>query len=106
MPAYWIARTRLNDLTEEKLAGLKRYAETAKAALERHPSEMLSRHAKHVVLEGTEYFDHYYLYKFPSMEEALALYNSPEYQEAAAIRRSICDGELVIVDGGDTVSLT
>jgi uncharacterized protein (DUF1330 family) len=68
--------------------------------LPHHPHETLARSGKFQVLEGSQYFDRHSLHKFPSMEAALAFYHSPEYQEAAAIRRVSCDGcELVIVKG-------
>ena len=105
MAAYWIARARLTDLTEERRAGLRRYVELAQAALDRYPSETLSRGARTEILEGTTHFDQYYIHKFPTMEDALALYHSPEYQEASKIRREVCEGELVIVDGVDSITL-
>ncbi|HEY3653655.1 MAG TPA: DUF1330 domain-containing protein [Steroidobacteraceae bacterium] len=65
-----------------------------------HPHETLARSGNFQVLEGSQYFDRYFLHKFPSMEAALTFYYSPEYQEAAAIRRAPCDGcELVIMEG-------
>ena len=37
--------------------------------------------------------------RFPTMEDARAWYESPEYQEAIAIRRKAADWRVVIVDG-------
>jgi uncharacterized protein (DUF1330 family) len=80
--------------------GQKRYAEILERIARSHPYETLARSGKFQVLEGTQHFDRYFLHRFPSMEAALALYQSPEYQEAAAIRRASCDGcELVIMEG-------
>lgn len=39
--------------------------------------------------------------EFPSYEQALACYESPEYQKAKAIREPVSDGQLVIVEGYD-----
>jgi len=95
MSAYWIARARVRD---EQAQG--RYAEIVNRISSAYPHETLARAGRFRVLEGTRQFDRYYLHKFPSMEAALAFYNSPEYQEAVALRRAACDGcELVIVEG-------
>jgi uncharacterized protein (DUF1330 family) len=100
MAAYWIARANLRDLKS-----LDRYAEIVAGLERRYPFEPLARSGRFVELEAKEHFERYYLHKFPSMEVALAMYNSPEYQEATAIRKAACDGcELVIVDGGDLFS--
>ena len=95
MAAYWIARAKMRDME-----GQQRYAEILGRIAGAHPYETLARSGKFQVLEGTQQFDRYFLHKFPSMEAALAFYHSPEYQEAAAIRRASCDGcELVIMEG-------
>ena len=94
MSAFWIARARLRDLD-----GQQRYAELLARIRQEHQFETLARSGRFQVLEGTQHFDRYFLHRFPSMDAALALYNSPEYQEAAAIRRASCDGcELVIME--------
>ena len=105
MAAYWIARARLSGLNDAQKAGMARYREIVMGAVERHPFITLSRSSRIEVLEGTTHFDQFFLHEFPSMEAALAFYHSPEYQEAATIRRACCDGELVIIDGVDTVTL-
>jgi uncharacterized protein (DUF1330 family) len=95
MTVYWIARAKV---TSQE--GQGRYAEIVNRISGTYPHQTLVRAGKLQVLEGTRHFDRYYLHKFPSMEAALAFYNSPEYQEAAAIRRAACDGcELVLVEG-------
>lgn len=39
--------------------------------------------------------------EFPSLQAAMDCYNSPEYVAARAIRQSISEGELIIVEGFD-----
>jgi uncharacterized protein (DUF1330 family) len=93
--AFWMARAKMRDME-----GQKRYAEILGRIVGAHPHETLARSGQFQVLEGSHYFNRYFLHKFPSMEAALAFYHSPEYQEAAAIRRASCDGcELVIMEG-------
>jgi uncharacterized protein (DUF1330 family) len=97
MPAYWVARANPRDLEM-----LGRYAEIISRIQPRYGLEPLARRRSFVEIEGDPKFEQYYLHRFPSMEMALAMYDSPEYQEAAAIRKAACDGcELVILDGGD-----
>jgi uncharacterized protein (DUF1330 family) len=100
MSAYWVARANPRDL---ELLG--NYAQIVADLKTKYPSQPLARNGRFVELEGNKHFTHYYLHKFPSMEAALAMYNSPEYQQAIAIRNAACDGcELVIVEGGDLLS--
>jgi uncharacterized protein (DUF1330 family) len=99
MSAYWIARARLRDMK-----GQDKYAKLISRIEPLYPHETLCRSGRIEVIEGTQHFDRYFLHKFPSMDLALAFYNSPQYQEAAAIRRAACDGcELVIMEGEDVV---
>jgi uncharacterized protein (DUF1330 family) len=97
MSAYWIARAKIRDIE-----GQRRYAQIISRIAPAYPYETLARSGRIEVLEGTRHFDRYFVHKFASMDLALAFYNSPEYQEAAAIRRAACDGcELVIMEGED-----
>jgi uncharacterized protein (DUF1330 family) len=97
MAAYWIARAQMRDLV-----GYQRYGGLVAKAAESYPNEVLARAAKYQVLEGPDDFDRYVLLRFPSMEAALRYYHSPEYQEAAAIRRAASGRcEIVIAEGID-----
>jgi uncharacterized protein (DUF1330 family) len=97
MSAYWIGRAQMRDLE-----GYKRYGSLVAAAAKIYPNQVLARAGKYQVVEGPDDFDRYVLLKFPSMEAALAYYNSPEYQEAAAIRRAASGRcEIAITEGID-----
>jgi uncharacterized protein (DUF1330 family) len=53
-------------------------------------------------MEGPEDFHRFVVIEFPTLEQAVACFESPEYQEAAAFRRA--GGgvvENVIVEGGE-----
>jgi uncharacterized protein (DUF1330 family) len=81
------------------------YAAIVASIREHYGCEPLSRGARVVQLEGEKQFEQHFLHRFPSMEAALAMYNSPEYQRAAAVRQGACAGsELVLLDGGDFVT--
>jgi uncharacterized protein (DUF1330 family) len=95
MAAYWIGRAKMRDLE-----GYKRYGEIVRKLATVHPVEAVARSGAYKVLEGPDHFDRHVILKFPSMDAALAYYNDPAYQEAAAIRRAASDGcELVITEG-------
>ncbi|MEK9678308.1 MAG: DUF1330 domain-containing protein [Rhodospirillaceae bacterium] len=94
MPAYWLARSKVNDAE-----GYKRYTDLVPEILKKYGGKPLSRGGKYQVMEGPEYFNRFIVVEFPTMEDAVACFESEEYQAAAAFRR---DGsgevENVIVD--------
>jgi uncharacterized protein (DUF1330 family) len=90
---YWIARVDVSDPET-----YKKYVETGKPAFERHGARFLARGGKTEVLEGKARARNVII-EFPSMEEALACYNSPEYQAASKIRQGVSEGEFVLVEG-------
>ncbi len=92
--AYWIARVDLNGDPET----YKKYVETAKPAFERHKAKFLARGGRTEVLEGKARSRNVII-EFPSMEEALACYNSSEYTAARAIRQSVSEGDFLLVEG-------
>ena len=58
----------------------------------------MARGGKTEVLEGKARARNVII-EFPSMEEALACYHSPEYTAARAIRQTVSEGEFVLVEG-------
>jgi hypothetical protein len=53
-------------------------------------------------MEGPNKFHRFVVIEFPTFEQGVACFQSPEYDEAAAFRRSGArEVELVTVDGGD-----
>lgn len=99
MPAYWMARAKINDLAE-----YTKYTDRVPGILQKFDGKVLARGGDYKTLEGAHHFERYVVIEFPSMADAEACFNSPEYQEAAAFRRAgnVGDNELTIVDGGDT----
>ena len=93
--AYWIARVDVRDPET-----YKSYVETAKPAFVRHQAKFLARGGRTEVLEGKARARNVII-EFPSMEEALACYNSPEYTAARAIRQTVSDGEFVLVEAAE-----
>ena len=59
-----------------------------------------TRGGDHVVVEGSGRQRNVVL-EFPSYQEAVDCYHSPEYQDAKALRDGISKGDLVIIEGYD-----
>ena len=94
--AYWIAHVDVRDPER-----YKDYVTTAAPAMERHGARFLARGGPFRDLEGPARARNVVI-EFPSMEEALACYNSPEYQAAMAVRQEVSEAELLIVEGVET----
>jgi uncharacterized protein (DUF1330 family) len=97
MPAYWIARSRIDDP-----AAYKRYTDLVPAIIARHGGKVLARGGKFRIMEGPDTFRRFVVIEFPTFEQAVACFESKEYQDAAAFRKA--GGgivENVIVEGGD-----
>ena len=91
--AYWIAHV---DVTDPDL--YPDYVATARPAFERHGARFLARGGEVAGLEGTARARNVVI-EFASMAEAMACYESEEYQAAKAIRQRAADSELIIVEG-------
>jgi uncharacterized protein (DUF1330 family) len=97
MPAYWVARSRIIDPVE-----YKKYTDLVPEIIQKYQGKVLARGGRFQIMEGPEKFKRFVVIEFPTMEQAVACFNSPEYVEAAAFRRSGAgEVENVIVDGGD-----
>lgn len=97
MVAYWVARSRINDPVE-----YKKYTDRVPGIIAKFGGRVLARGGRFKILEGPEKFGRFVVIEFPSLEQAVACHDSPEYTEAAAFRRSGAgEVELVIVEGGE-----
>jgi uncharacterized protein (DUF1330 family) len=95
MPAYWVARSKINDA-----AAYKRYTDLVPAIIARHGGKILARGGRFQILEGPQKFQRFVVIEFPTLEQAVACHRSPEYQAAAAFRAGGAgEVELVIVEG-------
>lgn len=83
MASYWVARAKVIDPVK-----YKKYANLAPAAIASHGGKVLARAGKFQILEGSDAFDRFVVTEFPTFDQAVACFNSPEYQEAASFRRS------------------
>jgi uncharacterized protein (DUF1330 family) len=91
--AYWIARVTVSDPDQYKL-----YAESAPEAFKKYKAQILARGGRFSQLEG-DGRPRNVVIEFPSYEDAVACYNSDEYQSAKAKRKGAGVAEIVIVEG-------
>ncbi len=95
MPAYWVARSKINDPV-----AYKKYTDRVPEVLAQFGGKVLARGGDYRILEGPEKFHRFVVIEFASMADAIACQESEAYRQAAAFRK---DGagevELVIVDG-------
>lgn len=97
MPAFWLARCKINDPVE-----YKRYTDQVPGIIARFGGKVLARGGRFQILEGPEKFHRFVVIEFPSLEQAVACHSSHEYTEASSFRRNGAgEVELVIVEGGD-----
>ncbi len=97
MPAYWVARSCIIDPVD-----YKKYTDRVPGIIARYGGKVLARGGDYEILEGPETFHRFVVIEFPSLAQAKACHDSPEYQEASAFRKNGAGQvELVIVEGGD-----
>ena len=82
MPGYWMSRSLVKD--PEKYS---RYTTLLPAIFKKWNAKVVARGGKYKIMEGPEYFNRFVLIEFPTMADAVACFESDEYQKAAAFRR-------------------
>ena len=98
MPAYWIARSKINDPIE-----YKKYTDLVPGIIAKFGGKVLARGGRYQIMEGPAKFQRFVVIEFPSFEQGVACFNSKEYQEASAFRRrnKAGENELVMVEAGE-----
>jgi len=94
MPAYWVARARITDPTT-----YKKYTDQVPEIMSRYGGKILARGGRYRMMEGPENFQRFVVIEFPTFEQGVACFESPEYQEASVFRRAGGVVETVIVEG-------
>ena len=92
MSGYWVARSKINDPV-----AYKKYTDRVPEIMARYGGKILARGGKFQILEGPERFERFVVIEFPSLEQAVACHDSPEYQEASAFRKKDGAGEVELV---------
>ncbi|MEK9776665.1 MAG: DUF1330 domain-containing protein [Quisquiliibacterium sp.] len=97
MPAYWVARARIDDPVE-----YKKYTDQVPGIIAKFGGKVLARGGRYQIMEGPEDFHRFVVIEFPTFEAGVNCFQSPEYVAAAAHRRSGAGiVENVIVEGGE-----
>jgi len=96
-PAYFTVQVKAHNLEELS----KRYAHAAITSLIHFGGEMIAGTPAPTVLEGQWDGSWAAILRFPSMEQAQAWYNSPEYQPLKALRiNELTESGQVLLIGG------
>ena len=82
MPAYWVARSKINDPVE-----YKKYTDLVPAIIAKYGGKVLARGGRFQIMEGPDKFHRFVVIEFPTFEQGVACFKSKEYDEAAAFRR-------------------
>jgi uncharacterized protein (DUF1330 family) len=101
MPAYWVARAKINEPVE-----YKKYTDLVPAIIAKFGGKVLARGGNYQIMEGPEKFHRFVVIEFPDFETGVACFQSDEYQQAAAYRRANGAGEVetILVDAGDATA--
>lgn len=92
MSALWIAHVTVTDAE-----AYGRYAALATDAIAAHGGVFLARAGRYRQMEGTDR-PRNVVARFPSVEDAVACYESAQYQEALSHAKGAAERELVIVE--------
>jgi uncharacterized protein (DUF1330 family) len=97
MPAYWVARSRITDPAE-----YKKYTDLVPGIIAKFGGKVLARGGRFQIMEGPDKFHRFVVIEFPTFEQGVACFKSPEYDAAAAFRRSGAgEVETIMVEGGE-----
>lgn len=92
MTALWIANVTVTDAE-----AYAKYAALAGPAIAAHGGVFLARGGRYVQLEGRERKRNV-VARFPSLEDAVACYNSDAYQAALDHARGASERDLIVVE--------
>ena len=94
MPAYLIVRASVHDMAQ-----YRQYMQHTPAILEKYGGEFLIRGGDKLVLEGPDSGERIVLIRFPSLQAAQDMYNSPEYQAAIKLREGAAQASFIVMEG-------
>ncbi|MDO9405077.1 MAG: DUF1330 domain-containing protein [Polaromonas sp.] len=100
MPAYWIARSRVIDPDR-----YWKYAQQVPEITGRYGAKVLARGGESKTVEGRGDFTRFVVLEFPSLEQAIACWESAEYQAAREHRlHGAGEAEITLLEGGEFTS--
>ena len=92
---YWIASVEVTDA-----GGYEQYRQANAVAFAKYGAKFLVRAGKFELAEGGAKSRNVVI-EFPSYEQAVACYHSPEYQHAKSLRKDAAFCDLIIIGGYD-----
>ena len=93
--AYWIGRVTVTDP-----AIYKNYVAGNARAFDKYGARFIVRAGNFVCMEG-ESRERNIVIEFASYDDAMACYNSPEYQDVLKMRTDASVSDLIIIEGYD-----
>ena len=74
MPAYWVARSKIIDPVE-----YKKYTDLVPGIIAKFGGKVLARGGRFRIMEGPDKFHRFVVIEFPTFEQGVACFTSPEY---------------------------
>ena len=74
MPAYWLARARIDDPV-----AYKKYTDLVPGILDKYGGKVLARGGRYRIMEGPEAFHRFVVIEFATLEQGVACFESSEY---------------------------
>ena len=93
MKGYWIAHVTVTEPDK-----YQDYIKESACAFQKYNARILARGGRHQILEGKGHARNVII-QFASYEDAIACYNSTEYQAAKAKRENAGLADIIIVEG-------
>ncbi len=93
MNAYWLVR-----VTVTNAENYNKYIKPAGSAVEKYGGRFLARGGRCITKEGQER-ERNVIVEFPTYEDAVTCYESPEYAEALSFAKGAADRDFCIVEG-------
>ena len=94
MKAYWIAHVDITDPDH-----YSQYTQRAPKAFAKFGAKFLARGGRSEAMEGGPARQRNVVIEFDSYEQAVACYESAEYQAAKAHREGVGEAQIIIVEG-------
>ena len=94
MPAYVVVDLEVIDSEQ-----FERYKQLVPATIEKYGGRYMARGGKVETLEGSWEPRRFVLLEFPSVDRAKAWFDSMEYAEPKALRRSCTRSRIIVVEG-------
>ena len=93
---YWVGTSEVRDMD-----AIWKYRAANREVMTKYGAKFIVMHGQTIAVEGSAFLPTQTLVEFPSYQDAVDCYNSPEYKEAAKIRHAAAEGSMIIVEGYD-----